>query len=104
MKKRIAHCLYQVVWTQGDNGRGMLNYADLLGFAIDDEIGNLYIPGRETDLRASAERYGTGFAAAPIDNFVTEFLPDVARKIHIRVVLIQQIINQVANVKDGGGT
>ncbi|MGA2852346.1 MAG: hypothetical protein ABSE46_25345 [Terracidiphilus sp.] len=102
MKKRIAHCLYQVVWTQGDNGRGMLNYANLMGFAIDDEIGNLYIPGRETDMPASAERYGTGFALAPIDNFVTEFLPDVARKIHVRIVLIQQIINQVANVKDNG--
>ena len=104
MKKRIAHCLYQVVWTQGDNGRGMLNYANLMGFAIDDEIGNLYIPGRETDMPASAERYGTGFALAPIDNFVTEFLPDVARKIHVRIVLIQQIINQVANVKDNGGS
>jgi hypothetical protein len=102
MKKRIAHCLYQVVWTQGDNGRGMLNYADLVGFAIDDEIGNLYIPDQRTNLPASAERYGTGFATAPIDNFVTEFLPDVARKIHVRVVLIQQIINQVANVKDNG--
>ena len=102
MKKRIAHCLYQVVWTQGDNGRGMLNYANLAGFAIDDEIGNLYIPGRNTNLASSAERYGTGFATAPIDNFVTEFLPDVARRIHVRVVLIQQIINQVATGKDGG--
>jgi hypothetical protein len=80
----------------------MLNYADLVGFAIDDEIGNLYIPDQRTNLPASAERYGTGFATAPIDNFVTEFLPDVARKIHVRVVLIQQIINQVANVKDNG--
>jgi hypothetical protein len=53
-------------------------------------------------MAASAERYGTGFATAPIDNFVTEFLPDVARRIHVRVVLIQQIINQVANVKDSG--
>jgi hypothetical protein len=103
MKKRIAHALYQVVWTQGDNGKGMLNYANLVGFAIDDEIGNLYIPGRKTNLPSSAERYGTGFATAPIDNFVTEFLPDVARRIHVRVVLIQQIINQVAN-KDNSGT
>lgn len=102
MKKRIAHALYQVVWTQGDNGKGMLNYANLLGFAVDDEIGDLYIPGRQTDLPASAERYATGLATAPIDNFVTEFLPDVARRIHVRVVLIQQIINQVANVKDNG--
>jgi hypothetical protein len=102
IKRRIAHVLYQIVWTQGDNGSGMLNYADLAGFAIDDEIGNLYVPGRETDARATADRYFTALATAPIDNAVTEFVPDLARKIHIRIVLIQQIINQVAN-KNGSG-
>jgi len=84
------------VWTQGDNGKGMLNYADLVGFAIDDEIGNLYVPGQQTNLPASAERYGIGLATAPIENFITEFLPDVARRIHIRVVVVQRIMNQVA--------
>lgn len=102
IKKRVAHAMYQVAWTQGDNGRGMLNYADLLGFAIDDEIGNLYIPERETNSRATAERYATGLATAPISNFITEFLPDVARHIHVQVVVIQHIIDQVANVKDSG--
>jgi hypothetical protein len=104
MKRRIAHAFYQVVWTQGDNDKGMLNYSNLVGFAIDDEIANLYVPGRQTNLPSSAERYGTTFATAPIDNFVTEFLPDLARHIHVRVVLFQQIINQVANIKDNGGT
>jgi hypothetical protein len=80
----------------------MLNYADLAGFAIDDEIGNLYIPGRQTNFPASAERYGTGLATAPISNFITEFLPDVARHIHVQIVVIQQIINQVASGKDSG--
>jgi hypothetical protein len=96
IKRRIAHAVYQIVWTQGDNGKGMVNYADLVGFAIDDEIANLYVPARQTNLPASAERYGTSMALAPIDNFVTEFLPDVARRIHVRVVFIQRIINQVA--------
>jgi hypothetical protein len=103
IKRRIAHCLYQVVWTQGDNGRGMVNYADVVGFAIDDEIGNLYVPGQQTNLAASARRYGIGLATAPIENFVNEFLPDVARKIHVRVVLIQQIINQVAKTDAANG-
>ncbi len=102
LKRRIAHTLYQIAWTQGDNGKGMLNYSDLLGFGIDDEIANLYVPGRETNARASAERYGTALALAPIDNVVTEFLPDIARRIHVRIVLIQQIINQVADTKDNG--
>jgi hypothetical protein len=97
IKRRIAHVLYQIAWTQGDDGKGMLNYADLAGFAIDDEIGNLYVPGRETNASATAERYAAALATAPVDNAVTEFLPDLARRLHVRVVLIQQIINQVAN-------
>jgi hypothetical protein len=97
LKRRIAHVIYQIAWTQGDNGKGMINYADLVGFGIDDEIANLYVPDRETRASATAQRYAISLALAPVDNAITEFLPDIARKIHIRVVLIQQIINQVAN-------
>jgi hypothetical protein len=95
-KRRTFHAISQVVWTQGDNGKGMLNYANLVGFAIDDEIANLYVPGRQTNAGASAQRYAIGLATAPIDNFVTEFLPDVAKHIHVQIVIVQRIINQVA--------
>jgi hypothetical protein len=74
----------------------MINYADLVGFAIDDEIGNLYVPDQRTNVPASAERYAIGLATAPVDNFVTEFVPDIARHIHVQIVVIQRIINQVA--------
>jgi hypothetical protein len=104
IKRRIFHAVTQVEWTQGDDGKGMLNYGNLVGFAIDDEIGNLYVPGRETNASATASRYAIGLATAPIDNFVTEFMPDVARHIHIRVVLIQRIINHVAKTDGAGGT
>jgi hypothetical protein len=97
LKRRIAHVIYQVAWTQGDDGNGMVNYADLAGFGIDDEVANLYVPGRETRASATAQRYASALALAPVDNAITEFLPDIAKKIHIRVVLIQQIINQIAN-------
>jgi hypothetical protein len=96
--RRIGHAIFQVVWTQGDNGKGMVNYANLVGYAFDDEICNLFVPGRETNLPASAARYGIGLASAPIDNFVSEFLPDVARRVHVQVVVIQRIINQVAKM------
>ena len=102
IKRRIAHALYQVIWTQGDDGKGILNYANLVGFAIDDEIGNLYVPGQQTSLSASASRYTIGLATAPIDNFITEFVPDVARRIHVRIVLVQRIINRVANTGSSG--
>lgn len=101
IKHRVAHCIYQVVWTQSDDGTGMLNYADLVGFAIDGALANLYVPGQQTDLPASASRYAIGLAAAPAENFITEFLPQIASHIHTRVVLVQRIINQVA--RNGGG-
>jgi hypothetical protein len=94
--RRALHAVTQLVWTQGDNGKGMLNYANVVGYAIEDEVSNLYVPGRETNLRASAARYGITFASAPIDNWVSEFLPDLASHIHIQVVVIQRIIDQVA--------
>ena len=100
--RRIAHAIAQVVWTQGDDGKGMWNYGNLVGFAITDEIGNLYVPGRRTNAGATAQRYVIGLATAPIDNFITEFLPDVAKHVHIQVVVVQRIINQIAN-KDSGG-
>lgn len=102
IKRRILHAIVQVGWTQGDNGKGMPNYASILGFPIDAEISNLYVPGAKTNLPSTATRVATGWALAPTDNFITEFLPDIAKRIHVRVVLVQQIINQVAKTEPAG--
>ncbi len=99
--RRVTHAIAQVFWTQGDDDRGMLNYANLAGFAIDDQISNLYVPGRETNAEATAQRYVIGLATAPIGNFITEFVPDVARHIHVQIVIIQRIINHVARNEGG---
>ncbi|SPE28200.1 hypothetical protein SBA5_640028 [Candidatus Sulfotelmatomonas gaucii] len=40
--------------------------------------------------------HGIGIATVPIDNFVIEFLPVVARHIRVQIVIIQRIIDQVA--------
>ena len=100
--RRVLNAIVQVGWTQGDNGKGMPNYANIFGFPIGAEISDLYVPGVETDLRSTAARVATGWALAPTDNFITEFLPDLARRIHVRVVFVQQIINQVARSQGGG--
>jgi hypothetical protein len=99
---RVGHAMLQVLWTEGDNGQGMVNYANLVGFAIDDEIGNFYVPDQQTNLRASAARYATGFALAPIGNFVSEFWPDLATHLHVRVVMVQWIVNHVGKSGSSG--
>lgn len=96
---RILHAIAQVAWTQGDNGKGMPNFSNILGNPIGAEIFNLYVPGERTNLPSTTERVAIGWALAPTDNFITEFIPDVARHIHVRIVFVQQIINQVA-IKD----
>jgi hypothetical protein len=47
--------------------------------------------------QATAQRFADALAFAATDNAITEFLPDSAKKIHVWVVLIHQIINQIAN-------
>jgi hypothetical protein len=101
---RILHAIAEVGWTQGDNGKGMPNYSEILGNPIGAEISNLYVPGERTNLPSTAARVAIGWALAPTDNFITEFLPDVARRIHIHIVFVQQIINQVAIKDTPGGT
>jgi hypothetical protein len=100
--RRIGNTVTQVFWSQGDDGKGMLNYANIIGFAIDDVIGNLYVPGRATNLPATATRYGTTFLFAPTNNLVSEFLPDVAGRINFHYVILQRIINQVAKPEGAG--
>jgi hypothetical protein len=95
-KRRIAHCIYQVVWTQGDDGKGMFNYANVVGGMFEEAIGDAYVPYRSTSWGASAARYSTALATDPIGNFITEFVPDLARHVNVHVVLVQRIINRVA--------
>jgi hypothetical protein len=104
IKRRIFHCIDQVAWTQADNGQGRVNYSTLVGFAADDAINNLYVPGQQTNFSASAARYATALGTAPIDNFITEFLPDIASHIHVQIVLVQRIINQVARTETTAGS
>lgn len=94
--RRTVHAIGQIFWSQSDTGRGMPNYANLLGFAVDDGISNLYVPGRKTDVEATGRRYVIALATAPVGNLISEFLPDVASHIHVQIVLLQRVINQVA--------
>jgi hypothetical protein len=95
-KRRVAHCIYQVVWTQGDDGKGMFNYSNVVGGAFEEAISDAYVPYRDTNWDAAAARYGTALATDPINNFITEFFPDFARHINVHIVLVQRFINRVA--------
>lgn len=102
MGRRIWHCVYQTFWQRADNRKETFNYSQILSPAIGIAFSNLYVPGLETHFSADAERYGVDLATAPIDNFITEFVPSIAARIHTHVVFLERIIDRVA--VNGPGT
>lgn len=94
--RRVLHCVVQVFWQPADDGKHSLNYSQIVAPVFDIAIANLYVPGQQTHFSADAERYSIGLATAPVDNFITEFVPTIASHIHTRVVFMQRIINHVA--------
>jgi hypothetical protein len=94
--RRIAHAIVQPVWTRSDKGRPMLNYGSLIGIPATITLANVYVPDREQGVGPTAESSAITIALSPIDNFVSEFLPDVSKHFSIRIVFIQRIVNHIA--------
>jgi hypothetical protein len=94
--RRFLHAISHTVISQHDDGTRMPNYSTLLTYPISAEIANLYVPGVHGNGPSTVERIATGLASDPIDNLITEFLPDFASRIHIRIVFVQQILTNVS--------
>ncbi len=94
--RRLLHAVSRTVIAQSDYGHNMPNYAILLNYPISAEISNLYVPGIQSDGASTVKRIFYGYALDPVNNIVTEFLPDVAKRIHVRIIFVQQILNQIA--------
>jgi hypothetical protein len=96
LRRRIIHVLDEVVVAQSDEGAPMFNYATVVGTIATSSMGNLYVPGRKNSFGASTARIATSLATDPIGNAITEFVPDLARRINFQVVIVQRLINRVA--------
>ena len=70
-------------------------------YPITAELSNLYVPGLETDGASTAQRIAIGLALDPVNNIINEFLPDVAKHVHVRIIFVQQFVNNIA-VTQGG--
>jgi hypothetical protein len=96
VSQRILHVVDSVVIGHSDEGAPMFNYATVFGTIGTQAIGNLYVPGRNHSWATSTVRVATSLATDPIGNTITEFLPDVSRRINVQVVFVQRIINRIA--------
>jgi hypothetical protein len=94
--RRVLHVVARTVVAQSDTGKTMPNYASLLTNPICAEISNLYVPGVATNGPSTVDRILLGYANEPIGVAVAEFLPDVASHIHVQIIFVQRILNQIS--------
>lgn len=102
--RRIGHAVGHTFIANHDDGSPMPNYANLFGYPISAELSNLYVPGIHADPASTVARIATGLATDPANNLITEFLPDVARHISVRIIFVQRILNQVASQQAQGSS
>jgi hypothetical protein len=101
VSRRILHVIDEVVIGQSDEGLPMFNYATVVGTLCTNVLGNVYVPGRKHSFGDSAARISISLATDPIGNAITEFVPDLARRVNVQVVLVQRVINRIAIVEGG---
>jgi hypothetical protein len=102
LPKRILYSVSRTVISRSDSGRSIPNYGTLLSYPIAAEIDNLYVPGIHPDGPSTAARILTGYGLDPVNNLLNEFLPDVASRVHVRVIFVQRILNNVASINASG--
>jgi hypothetical protein len=96
VSRRIKHALIHSFVSQHDDGALMPNYATLINAPLSAEISNLYVPGIATNGPSTAKRIFVTYGTDPIGPLVAEFLPDVAKRIHVNILFEQQLLNRIA--------
>ncbi len=104
VKHRILHAFAQVVWTKSYTGQPMFNYANIVGGIATAAVSNTFVPGPgRQGFGATAQRLAVAFAISPSGNLIEEFVPDLASRINLRVVIFQRILNTVSKEEGGAG-
>ena len=101
LTKRIVYSVSRTVISRHDDGSTMPNYSVLLDYPLEAVLSNQYVPGVHTDLSSTITRIATGYALDPVNNLIDEFLPDVASHIHVRIIFVQRILNNIASGTSG---
>jgi hypothetical protein len=94
--RRIIYSISRSYISRSDDGHTIPNYGTLSAYPIVAVLSNLYVPGIQSDSESTTKRIFTGLALDPVNNLITEFLPDIASRVHIRIIFVQRILNNVA--------
>lgn len=102
IRHRILHAITQVVWAQSYSGQPMFNYGNVVGGIATAAVSNTFVPGPgRQGFGATAQRLALAFAISPSGNLIEEFVPDIAHRINLRVVIFQRILNTVSLEESG---
>lgn len=96
IKRRFFYAVSRTFVANHDDGTLMPNYATLLTYPINAELSNFYVPGIHSDASSTVARVAIGLGTDPVNNLITEFLPDVARHVNTRIIFVQRILNRIA--------
>jgi hypothetical protein len=102
--KRVVYSISRTFVSRSDSGKSMPNYAVLLTYPINSELSNFYVPGIQTNGASTATRILTGYALDPVNGLLNEFLPDFASRVHVRIIVVQRILNNIASGSNISGS
>jgi len=94
--KRVVHALSYVVVTRSDSGKPMFNFAEFLGTASSSIVEGGLHPEWERDAPATSGRIFVSIGSDAAWNLMTEFLPDVARHLNPRLLLLRRLADKAA--------
>lgn len=102
IRRRILHAVAQVVWARSYTGKPMFNYGNIVGGIATAIVSNTFVPGPgRQGFANTSQRLALAFAISPSGNLIEEFLPDIASKVNLRVVIFQRILNMVSKEESG---
>jgi hypothetical protein len=94
--KRFIHALSYVLITRSDSGKPMFNFAEFLGTASSSLVEGGLHPEWERGPGAGAGRIFISIGSDASWNLMTEFLPDVARHLNPRLILLRRLADKAA--------
>src|SRR5947209_10104289 len=93
---RIGRALLYVVVTRSDSGTRMFNFAEFLGTASSSILEGTFHPEWEKGAGAAMSRIVVSIGSDAAWNLMTEFLPDVARHLNPRLLLLRRLADKAA--------
>lgn len=94
--KRIGYALSRVVISRSDFGQPMFNYAEFLGTAAASIFVDSYHFERDQGPGATSQRIFVSIGSDAAWNLLTEFLPDVAKHVNPRFILLRRLAERAA--------